>query len=45
MLDKKYDQETALVIESSVTDCVMQVGEIATDLATLQQKMAIMEQR
>ena len=45
MISKKYDTETAMMIEASVTDCVMQVGEITTDLAQLQQKMAIMEQQ
>ena len=32
MLDKKYDVETALVIETSVTDAVMQVAEMETEL-------------
>ena len=32
LLDKKYDVETALVIETSITDAVMQVAEIDAEL-------------
>ena len=34
LLDKKYDVETAMVIEGSVTDCVMQVSEFESDLVS-----------
>ena len=32
LLEKKYDVETALVIESSITDCVMQVSQMESEL-------------
>jgi hypothetical protein len=32
LLEKKYDVETAMVIESSVTDCIMQVSEMESEL-------------
>ena len=34
MLATKYDVETALVMENSITDCVMQVAEFETDLVS-----------
>lgn len=37
LLEKKYDMETALVIESSVTDCVMQVSEMEQEMNQLKQ--------
>jgi len=39
LFDKKYDTDTALVIEGSVTDVVMQVAEIEQELGDLKQKM------
>ena len=35
MLTGKYDVETALVIENSVTDCVMQVQEMYGEIETV----------
>lgn len=35
LLEKKYDVETALVIESSVTDAVMQMAEVETELVSV----------
>ena len=35
LLEKKYDVETALVIETSVTDAVMQVAEIEGELVSI----------
>lgn len=35
MLERKYDVETALVIEQSVTDCVMQQAEVLAEVNDL----------
>ena len=32
LLEKKYDVETALVIESSITDCIMKVSEMESEM-------------
>lgn len=34
LLEKKYDLETALIIESSVTDCVMQCSTMEQDVVS-----------
>lgn len=34
LLEKKYDLETALVIESSVTDAIMQCSSVEQDLVS-----------
>lgn len=45
MLNEKYDTETALLVESSVTDCVVQLSEVYEDLASIKESMkAIQEQ-
>ena len=46
MLTNKYDVETALVVESSVTDCVIQVQEMYGDIEDLRtQIQALQEQQ
>lgn len=35
LLEKKYDLETALVIENSVTECVMQCSEMENEIVSL----------
>lgn len=45
LLEKKYDLETALVIENSVTDCVMQVSEMEQEMNQLKQIIEEMQEQ
>ena len=42
LLEKKYDVETALVIETSVTEAVMQMADIEGELTDLRRQVATM---
>ena len=44
LLEKKYDVETALVIETSVTEAVMQMADIEGELTDLRRQVATMQE-
>ena len=44
LLEKKYDVETAMVIETSVTEAVMQMAEVEGELADLKRQVAMLQE-
>ena len=43
MLEKKYDTETAQVIENSITECAMQVAEFEGDINEVRKQLVALQ--